>query len=58
VLRAHLVSYTARTADGITHGIARVLTDQERPSWQECAEQIPGYLTDEDLGPAPTGPGR
>lgn len=54
MLHTHLVSYTARTADSITRGIARVLTDRSRPSWSECADQIPGYVTGHDLGPAPT----
>ena len=53
VLHIHLVAYTARTPDGLVYGIARVPTEHWRPSWQECAENIPGYLTDEDLDPAP-----
>ncbi|REF00377.1 hypothetical protein [Thermomonospora umbrina] len=47
----HLVAYG--TATGET-GVAHVLTDRTRPSWQECHEQIPGYRTGIDLGPAPT----
>lgn len=53
MLHVHLVAYTAHTADGITQGIASVLTEHWRPSWQECGEQIPGYLCDEELDPAP-----
>lgn len=53
VLHTHVVAYTARTPDGIVHGIARVPTEHFRPSWQECAEHIPGYLTDEEIDPAP-----
>ena len=45
----HLIAY--RTNDGTT-GVAEVLTDRTRPSWAECAEQIPGYFTGGDLGPA------
>lgn len=54
MLHVHLVAYTAKTAHGPAHGIARVLTDRSRPSWAQCAEQIPGYFTGRDLGPAPT----
>lgn len=46
----HLIAY--RTSNG-TSGVAEVLTDRSRPSWAECAEQIPGYFTGRDLGPAP-----
>lgn len=53
-MRIHLVQYTASTANGETTGIARVRTDHTRPTPAECAEQIPGYVTGADLGPAPT----
>ncbi|MGH3375965.1 MAG: hypothetical protein ACRDP6_14600 [Actinoallomurus sp.] len=46
----HLIAYRAN--DG-TSGVAEILTDRSRPSWAECAEQIPGYVTGRDLGPAP-----
>ncbi|MGS2615141.1 hypothetical protein ACVCAH_11540 [Micromonospora sp. LZ34] len=48
-----LIAYTARTADGVTTGIATVLTDRTRPTWSECSEQIPGYVTGRDLGTPP-----
>jgi hypothetical protein len=37
-----------------TQGVATVATDRTRPSWSECREQISGYITGRDLGPAPT----
>jgi hypothetical protein len=49
-MNTHSIAY--RTNDGTT-GIAHVHTDRSRPSWAECAEQIPGYVTGRDLGPAP-----
>ncbi|MBM0237124.1 hypothetical protein JNW88_08160 [Micromonospora sp. ATA32] len=48
-----LIAYTARTDSGTTTGIATVLTGRTRPTWAECAEQIPGYITGQDMG-APT----
>lgn len=48
-LTAHMVAYTSN--DG-SQGVARVLTDRKRPSWSDCAEQIPGYITGKHLGPA------
>jgi hypothetical protein len=53
LIHAHLIAFTALRDRGTEHGIARVLTYQDRPSWNECAEQIPGYVTGSDLGPAP-----
>lgn len=49
-MNLHLVAYTAR---GGTSGIAEVRTDRSRPTWRDCAEQIPGYVVGHDLGPAP-----
>ena len=48
--REHLIRY--RTAGGVEEGIARVTSRRPRPSWRECAEQIPCYSTGEYLGPA------
>lgn len=49
-----LIAYTARTNNGVTRGIATVLTGRSRrPTRSECADQIPGYITGSDLGPAP-----
>jgi hypothetical protein len=54
MLTTHLVQYTAKTNGETTHGIARVRTDRNVPSWQECAQQIPGFWTGKQLGPEPT----
>lgn len=51
-MTAHMVAYTARTNLGTVQGVARVLTDRKRPSWRDCGEQIPGYVTGKYLGPA------
>lgn len=49
-----LIAYSARSADDTTQlGVARVITERTRPSWSECASQIPGFVTGSDLGPAP-----
>lgn len=50
----HLVAYTARVDLDTIQGVAEVLSDRSRPSWRECAEQIPGYFTGSYLGLAPT----
>ena len=52
-MNRRMIAYTARTGADMTTGIATVITDQIRPRWSECAEQIPGYVTGSDLGPAP-----
>lgn len=44
-MRTHLIHYLARTATGTEQGIARVLSDRQRPSWRDCAEHIPGFVT-------------
>lgn len=49
----HLVAYTARVELDIAQGVAEVLSDRRRPSWRECAEQIPGFFTGSYLGLAP-----
>jgi len=46
----HLIAYTSRSGSGI----AQVRTSRSRPSWSQCAAAIPGYVTGEYLGPAPT----
>ncbi|RKR92715.1 hypothetical protein BDK92_7193 [Micromonospora pisi] len=55
-LNRRLIAYSARSTDGpiadIVQGIATVITTHTRPTWSECAEQIPGYVTGTDLGPA------
>lgn len=50
-LTAHMVAYTARNGIDTEQGVARVLTDRNRPSWQDCHAQIPGYVTGKYLGP-------
>jgi hypothetical protein len=50
-LTAHMIAYTARNGSDTEQGVARVLTDRKRPSWQDCYQQIPGYFTGEYLGP-------
>ncbi|NUP46134.1 MAG: hypothetical protein HOW97_02290 [Catenulispora sp.] len=50
-LTAHMVAYTARNGINTEQGVARVLTDRNRPSWQDCHAQIPGYVTGKYLGP-------
>lgn len=50
----HLVGFTARTLDGRTeHGIARVATEEKRPTLRDCLQAIPGFLTADYLGPEP-----
>ncbi|MFF2123481.1 hypothetical protein ACFVXH_39755 [Kitasatospora sp. NPDC058184] len=51
-MRTHLVAYLARTRDGAEHGVARVPSEQGRPSWHECAAVVPGYLIGQYLGAA------
>lgn len=53
-MQIHLIRYSARTEAGVEHGIAEVPSDRRRPSWAEAAEAIPGYVTGEYLGLAPT----
>lgn len=53
-MNRRLIAFTARTDAGTTNGIATVVTDRTRPSWSECAAQIPGYVTGRDLGTPPT----
>ena len=48
----HVIAYTAHTITGSEQGIAQVFSTRNRPSWAECAEQIPGYFTGRYLGPA------
>jgi hypothetical protein len=55
-MNRRLIAYTARTGNDTTTtttGIATVVTDRTRPSWSECSEQIPGYVTGRDLGTPP-----
>ncbi|MFE4356147.1 MULTISPECIES: hypothetical protein [Streptomycetaceae] len=52
-MRTHLVAYLARTRDGAEHGVARVPSARDQPSWHECAAVVPGYLIGQYLGAAP-----
>lgn len=47
-MNRRLIAYTAATSTGI----AAITTDRNRPSWAECRQQIPGFITGTDLGPA------
>lgn len=49
----HLVQYTALVNGVTTDGIARVGTDHDTPTPEECIEVIPGFLTGVDLGREP-----
>ena len=49
----HLVEYLSRSTGTAVSGIARVRTDRNRPSWSECADVIPGFVTGTHLGPEP-----
>lgn len=49
-MNRRLIAYVTSAASGV----ATVATDRPRPSWSECSEQIPGFITGRDLGPAPT----
>ncbi|MFF2548336.1 hypothetical protein ACFVUY_38065 [Kitasatospora sp. NPDC058063] len=52
-MRVHVLAYLAKTPTGIEQGLARIPSDRDRPSWAECAAQIPGFLISSYLGPAP-----
>lgn len=50
----HLVRYTAQALDGSTeHGIARISTAHEVPSFIECLDAIPDLTAVEYLAPEP-----
>ncbi|MEU3903344.1 hypothetical protein AB0F20_05945 [Streptomyces goshikiensis] len=49
----HLVQYTALVNGSTETGIARVVTDFDTATPEECAEVIPGFITGSDLGQEP-----
>ena len=50
MFRTHYVAYTAQTATGFSRGIAEVTTERNKPSWRECAAQIPNFWKGVYLG--------